>query len=275
MKILKAPAKVNIGLWIIGKRADNYHNIYSYVQKISLYDKISVKPAPILKVKTTNPEVPENEGNIVYKAVKAFENYTGLEANFEIVIEKNIPVGAGLGGGSSDAAAILKFLNEEFGNPLTQEELLKIASYVGSDVPLFFKEGLTKIRGKGDIVEETGQSLEGKELFIVYPNVGTSTEEVYKKVSYEMLTKEEELSKIDSLLEDIDKFLNSVENTLGKLAADVYPQINEVLNTLEFLGYKGYITGSGSAVFVIGKPSEKLETICKVRNWKLIQAKFI
>ena len=131
MEIVLSPAKINIGLWITGKRPDNYHNIYSYVHKISLYDKVYIKPSHFLKVRTSNPNVPEGEENIVYKAVKAFENYTGLEATFDIFIEKNIPIGSGLGGGSSNAAAVLNFINKHFNYPLTEKELIKIANSYG------------------------------------------------------------------------------------------------------------------------------------------------
>ncbi len=274
MEIILSPAKINIGLWVTGKRLDNYHNIYSYIHKISLYDKIYIKPSYFLKVKTSNPNIPEEEENIVYKAVKAFENYTGLEANFDIFIEKNIPAGSGLGGGSSNAAAVLNFLNKYFNYPLTEEELIKIASYVGSDVPFFFKKGLVKVRGKGDILEETGVSL-SQEIFIIYPSVESKTADVYSKVIPQILTKEEELYKIDSLLGDFEKFLENIENTLGKLAAESYPQIKEVLNTLEYLGVKGYITGSGSAVFAFGKPSEDLLRVSRAKGWKLFEAKLI
>ena len=274
MEIILSPAKINIGLWVTGKRPDNYHNIYSYIHKISLYDKIYIKPSYFLKVKTSNPNVPEGEENIVYKAVKAFENYTGLEATFDIFIEKNIPTGSGLGGGSSNAAAVLSFLNKYFNYPLTEEELIKIASYVGSDVPFFFKKGLVKVRGKGDILEETGRTL-NEEIFIIYPSIESKTSEIYSKVGPQILTKEEELFKIDSLLDNFDYFLENIENTLGKLAVERYPQIKEVINTLEYLGFKGYITGSGSAVFAFGKPSEDLLRVSRAKGWKLFETKLI
>lgn len=274
MQTILSPAKINIGLWITGKRVDNYHNIYSYIHKISLYDKIYIKPSYFLKIKTSSPNVPEGEENIVFKAVKTFENYTGIEANFDIFIEKNIPVGSGLGGGSSNAAAVLNFLNKHFEYPLTEEELIKIGSYVGSDVPFFFKKGLVKVRGKGDILEETGFSF-SEDIFIIYPSVESKTSEIYSKVNLQMLTKEEDLFKIDSLLGEFEKFLEKIENTLGKLAAENYPQIKEVLNSLEYLGFKGYITGTGSAVFIVGKPSEDVLKICRVKGWKLFEAKLI
>ncbi len=274
MDILKAPAKVNLGLWVLSKLPDGYHQIFTLVHKVSLYDRIFIKPAPFLSVKTTNPKVPENEENIVYKAVKAFEGFTGIEANFEILIEKNIPVGGGLGGGSSDAATVLKYLNEYFGKPISDEDLIALAASIGSDVAAFLKEGLVKVEGTGDKVSETGCKFD-EELFIVYPNEESSTSEMYKAVTSELLTKPEEIPIIDNLLGDVKTLLESVENTLGAIAAEKLPVVKEVVNTLEYLGYKPYITGSGSSVFAIGQPSQQLENVCKTKGWALYKVRFI
>lgn len=274
MEIILSPAKVNLGLWITGKRADNYHNIYTFMHKVSLYDRIFIKPSPILKIKTSNPKIPENKENIVYKAIKEFENYTGIEINLDIFIEKNIPVGAGLGGGSSNAASILKYLNEKHNKPLSEEELIKLGSSIGSDVPFFFKEGLVKVKGKGDILEETGVKYD-IELFIIYPNEESKTANIYSKVSYEILTNEENLNKIDSLLTDIYKFMDNIENKLGEIAKEEVAVIKEAENTLQYLGYNSYISGSGSSVYAIGQPNKEIENICKAKNWKLFKVKFI
>jgi len=274
MEIILSPAKINLGLWITGKREDGYHNIYTYMHKINLYDRIFVKPSNFLKVKTSNPNIPENKENIVYKAIKEFENYTGIEINIDIFIEKNIPVGAGLGGGSSNAASILLYLNEKYEKPLSEGELIKLGLSIGSDVPFFFKEGLVKVKGKGDILEETKIKY-NEELFVIYPNIELKTENIYSKVSYKMLTKEDNLTKIDSLLVDIFKFLGNIENTLGNIAKEEVAVIKEVENTLRYLGYRSYISGSGSSVYAIGQPSREVENICKVRNWKLFKVKFI
>ena len=274
MESLKSYAKVNIGLWITGKRPDGYHDIVSYVHKVSLYDVINIKPYIKLRVRTSNPNIPENEGNIVYKAVKAFEDFTGLEANFDIFIQKNIPVGGGLGGGSSNVATVLKYLNKYFNNPLSEEDMLKLASYIGSDVPLFFKEGLVKVSGRGEILEETKEKY-NNELIIIYPDIEVKTADIYSKVSYDMLTKTEDLNIINSLLRDVKSLIDASENTLGKIAEEEFPVIKEVKNTLEFLGYKPFITGSGSCVCALGTASEKLEAICKTKNWKLYKVNFL
>jgi len=274
MTLLKSYAKVNLGLWVINKRPDGYHNIISYVHKISLHDIIQIKPYIKLRVRTSNPLIPENENNIVYKAVRAFEDFTGLKANFDIYIQKNIPVGAGLGGGSSNVATVLNFLNEYFGKPIQKEDMLKIASYIGSDVPLFFKEGLLKISGKGETVEETGIKY-NEELVLIYPNLEVKTKEVYQNITYDMLTNPNNINIINSLLRDVSSLVNASENTLGNLAKEIFPVIKEVENTFKFLGYNPFITGSGSCVCAIGTANEDLDKICKIKGWRLYKVRFL
>lgn len=274
MEILLSPAKVNLGLWILRKRLDGYHDIFTFMHKVSLYDRIFIKQSPILKIETSNPNIPSGIENIVYKTIKAFEGYTGLEANFYIFIEKNIPAGGGLGGGSSNAAAVLRFLNNYFDNPLSEEELLKLAVSIGSDVPFSFKRGLVKAQGRGEILEETGITY-NDELFIVYPSQPSKTAEVYQKVPLEMLTAEEKLPIINDLLGDVNKLLKVSMNTLGEIVKEKLPVVKEVENILRYLGYEPYITGSGSSVFVIGKPDSHLEAICKAKGWFLYRVNFI
>jgi 4-diphosphocytidyl-2-C-methyl-D-erythritol kinase len=272
MKVLFSPAKINLGLWIVRKRLDNYHDIYTVLHTLDFGDYIHVRPSPILKVRTSNPLIPEGEENIVYKAVKKFEEFTGLTPQYDIFIEKNIPHGAGLGGGSSNAATILKFLNEEFGNPLTEEDLFKLASTLGADVPFFLKGGMAIAEGIGDKLTFLEDRLD-KELFLIYPNEPVETGRVYSLVRDDMLTSYENIPIINMPIGKEESWLNYIENKLGELATEIYPVIKEVLNTLDYFGYKGYITGSGSAVYCFGEASDTLKMVCKAKGWKLIETK--
>lgn len=277
MKILKSPAKINIGLWITGKRFDGYHDIFTFMHTVDFYDTIYIKPSSVTTIKTSLfDKGVEDENNIVYKALKEFENFTGLSENFDIFIDKNIPLGAGLGGGSSNAATVLKFLNEYFSNPLSEEDLFQLASKVGADVPFFLKGGLALAEGIGDKITPI-INKEKLELFIVYPNVNSQTKLIYSKVSNELLTRKEDLIIIYNLQREygIAKLLELAENTLGDIAKAVYPQIDEVFRFLESVGYKPYVSGSGSSVYCIGRPSEEVKLACKVRSWKLIQTKLL
>ncbi|RUM60653.1 MAG: 4-(cytidine 5'-diphospho)-2-C-methyl-D-erythritol kinase [Persephonella sp.] len=272
MKVLFSPAKINLGLWIVGKRPDGYHNIFTIYHTVDFGDKIYLKKTTRLRVSTSSPIVPNDEENIVYKALKKFEEFTGIEPDYEVFIEKNIPVGGGLGGGSSNAATVLKAVNELEGNILSKEELFKLASTLGADVPFFLKGGCAVGEGIGDNLKFLNKSFD-KDIFIIYPNIPISTRKIYSLVRDDILTKRDEIPIISKLEADLEDWLPYLENRLGDLAKEKYPILKEVLNTLEFLGYKGYISGSGSSIFAFGKPSQKIEIICKAKGWKLIKTR--
>jgi 4-diphosphocytidyl-2-C-methyl-D-erythritol kinase len=270
MKLLISPAKVNLGLWITGKREDGYHDLVTVFHTVDFHDRIFIKEYHSVRVKTSSPLIPEDSGNIVYKALKSFEEWTGISPEVDIFIEKNIPVGAGLGGGSSNAAVVLKEINIMYGNPLSDEELFKLSSTVGADVPFFLKGGLAIAEGIGDRLEFLDKKID-KEIFIIYPGIQVSTKEIYSKVSPDILTKKEDLHIIDSLLDDFESFLENMENTLGEIALESYPQMREVYNTLKYIGYKPFVSGSGSSIFAFGEPGTEVEKICQVKGWKLIK----
>ncbi|NPA13299.1 MAG: 4-(cytidine 5'-diphospho)-2-C-methyl-D-erythritol kinase [Aquificae bacterium] len=268
-KILLSPAKVNIGLWVVGKRPDGYHEIYTLFHTIDLYDRIYIQPSAVQRVEITSPLVDQTE-NTITKTFQAFEDLTGIKPTFNVLVEKNIPVGGGLGGGSSNAATVLKFINEYYDYPLSEEELHSLARYIGADVPFFLKGGFAIGEGVGEKLTFIEKRLE-EEIFIIYPNIQIPTKEVYQKVGFDMLTTKDKIPIIDSLLGDISKLFDAVENTLGSIVEESYPQVKEVLNTLRHLGYKPLISGSGSSVFALGKPTAEVEKICKIKGWKLIK----
>ncbi|MEZ0324134.1 MAG: 4-(cytidine 5'-diphospho)-2-C-methyl-D-erythritol kinase [Hydrogenothermaceae bacterium] len=275
MITLKSPAKINIGLWITGKRPDGYHNIFSFFHTVDFYDTLYIKPSSRLTVKTSlyNPAL-EDEKNIVYKAIVEFENLTGFYEDFDILIEKNIPLGSGLGGGSSNAATVIKFLNEYFGNPLSEEDMIRLSAKVGADVPFFLKGGFALVEGIGDKITFLEHKFT-EDIFIIYPDIISETKLIYSKVTKDLLTDKDKLNIIYNLQKEYDlkKILEVAQNTLGEIARKVYPQIDEVVKFLEEEGYKVFISGSGSSVYCFGKPSEKVKVACKVRDWKLIETK--
>lgn len=157
MKI-QCPAKINLTLKILNKRPDGFHNIESVMQTISLYDYLTVKttPAQTLEIvlSGTSDEIPYNEKNLVYKASLLFAQSTNLAPHkIEIFIEKNIPVAAGLAGGSTDAAGILFGLNEKFDRPLSKKELHELCAALGSDLNFCLEGGKQKTSGRGELLE--------------------------------------------------------------------------------------------------------------------------
>ncbi len=146
-----SPAKVNLNLRVLRKREDGYHDILSLMQRISLCDEMTFSPrADRIVVRCPDSALPEDEGNIVYRAAEAFHARTGVLPGIEITVRKRIPIAAGLGGGSSNAATTLMTLNEMAGTPLTREELMRMGADLGADVPFFIFGNAAWASGIGD-----------------------------------------------------------------------------------------------------------------------------
>lgn len=275
MNMILSPAKINIGLWVTGKRPDGYHDIFTFMHTINLYDRIFIKPSSRTTIKTSmsDPEL-EDEKNIIFRAIVEFENYTGLREEFEIFVEKNIPLGAGLGGGSSNAAAVIKFLNDYFEHPLSENELAEVARKVGADVTFFLKGGFALAEGIGDRITPL-ENPEKLDIFIVYPDIKSNTKTVYSNVKIHQLTERSKLDIIYNLQREygIKKLLDVAENTLGDVARQIYPQVDEVYRFLESQGLKPHVSGSGSSVYCVGKPTPGIEMACRAREWEIIEAK--
>ncbi len=152
---LSASAKINLWLRVTGKRDDGYHEVETRLCPISLADEISLSKRPDKAVKLTcsDATVPTDESNLALRALRAFESATGTRSGWDIHLEKRIPHGAGLGGGSSDAAAMLRGLNELGGSPLNAPQLSELAAALGSDVPFFLQEAVCDAIGRGEKVQ--------------------------------------------------------------------------------------------------------------------------
>jgi 4-diphosphocytidyl-2-C-methyl-D-erythritol kinase len=178
---LRAPAKVNLQLRVLGRRDDGFHDIETLIVPISLADEITVETSPegAVRVCCDDPNVPEGENNLAAAAAHEFARHTGLQFGAQIGIRKGIPVGAGLAGGSSDAASVLVALDSIFESHLGVEGLEKVAARLGSDVP-FFIRGLPAIcRGRGEIIEPF-HLPEKLRLLLLKPPFGVETPWAYK-----------------------------------------------------------------------------------------------
>ena len=261
---LLSPAKLNLGLWLLGKRSDGYHEVFTIYQSISLFDEVFIEEGP-LRVETSTG-IPMEE-NLVYKGIRAFEKYTGKAVELSIFIQKNIPEGGGLGGGSSNLATLLTAINELYGKPLSEEELIELAGSISSDAPFFIRGGSAVGRGRGERLEWV--ELPHRTFTVVYPGVRASTSRVYSCVRAEDLTDNLDEDKIIDCLRAGDFSL--LENRLGELSAELYPQVGEVLRFLRSLGIRSWVSGSGSCVFYMGEPTAWLEQACRLRGWKLFR----
>jgi 4-diphosphocytidyl-2-C-methyl-D-erythritol kinase len=180
----EAPAKVNLSLRILGKRADGFHEIESRMVRISVTDSLrseALAPGSGLQFTCDDPSLPTDESNLVVKAVRGLEQTTGRRFDVSIHLTKRIPHGAGLGGGSSDAATTLLGLNEGLGLQLTRETLSGIAASLGSDIPFFLYECACDCRGRGEIVEPVPDFPWRPRLFLVKPAFSVPTPWAYRE----------------------------------------------------------------------------------------------
>jgi len=245
VKIL-SPAKINLFLHVSGKRPNGYHDIVSLMCCVSLYDVISFDFGGITSVTCTDPEIPCDERNYAMKAAYLFlEKFRKNEA-VRIHIEKNIPSGAGLGGGSSNAAAVLSFLNRWFSNPFSVEEIMAMGLDIGADVPFFLFNKPALATGIGEKLKEYNLKLPYKVL-IVYPGFGVLTKEVYNNLNLRLTNCKNKLKKLVSVQEFDAKLLC---NDLESVTVSKHPEINEAKEAILKQGAAGVLmSGSGSSVF--------------------------
>ncbi|MGJ8676403.1 MAG: 4-(cytidine 5'-diphospho)-2-C-methyl-D-erythritol kinase [Akkermansiaceae bacterium] len=177
----KAPAKVNLSLKIQGKRQDGFHELESLMAPLDLCDLLHFQKADSYQLECGAEGVPVDETNLITQAVRVFEKRTGAQCHYKITLEKKVPHGAGLGGGSSDAATTLLALNELEDTKLTLDELASMGAEFGSDVPFFIYQKTCRVRGRGEIIEPLEiEGLSGTFLLLLKPSFGVSTPDAYK-----------------------------------------------------------------------------------------------
>lgn len=249
---LDAPAKINLTLKIIGKRTDGYHELESIMQQISLHDKLFLDAAGIgIKVTSNSGQIPDNEENLAFRAADLMYSKFSLPLGIKIYIEKNIPVGAGLAGGSTDAAAVIRGINELFGLGLPLEQMYKLGLEIGSDVPFCLLGGAALARGRGEILEPlpAGPPME---MVLVKPEYQLSTREVYRDFRMERV---QDAPDNAAFLEawrqyDMIGLVSEMKNVLETVSIDKCPEIQSIKDKMAVLGAKRTLmSGSGPSVF--------------------------
>ncbi len=181
MSTYSAPAKINLSLKVLGKREDGYHNVDILMAKLDLADELEFKRSNTTRLKCDAPGVPTDESNLVLKAAREFEKAYGRSARQGICLRKHVPFGAGLGGGSADAATTLLALNEILGTNYTPEELQPMAAAIGSDVPFFLNPVISRCTGRGETVVPVPELAEwSSPIVLIKPQFGVSTPSAYK-----------------------------------------------------------------------------------------------
>ena len=254
---LLAPAKVNLFLEIIGKRADGYHEIDTILQTINLYDKISISNRDqeiVFKCNWLRPEdiVPDEEDNIAYRAAILLKEQLNEKKGAKIVIKKNIPVGAGLGGGSSDAVCVIRGLLKLWHRKIERKDLEKLTLKLGVDVPFFLHQGCCFAKGIGEKLTPVRTSWSKKPLCLVLVNPGVP---VPTKMAYRLLpdrfTDRHVIDKIKSPL--TETVLKSIAfNRFEEVVFRHYPGLKEIKQSLIKVGAElALMSGSGSTIFGI------------------------
>ncbi len=250
MKKYKSFAKINIGLDVVGRRPDGYHNIKTIMQKVSLSDILSIERSDGIKITSSASYIPTDERNLVYKAILAFREYTGINANLYVHIQKRIPTQAGLGGGSSNAATTLVALDEIYGTNLSTKELCDIAVHLGADVPFFLMPSPSVCEGIGEIITPL-EEFNPYYVLIVKPSFSISTKEAYERMDNTGITLRPDFDLIFSgLREGSGEMLKKgAINVFEDYARIKYPEIETIKEELIRIGaLTSFMSGSGSSV---------------------------
>lgn len=248
MDTFLAPAKINICLHVLNRRSDGYHELAMLMQRVSLYDKISMSLTADegIRVQCGGVTLPAGQQNIAARAAEALLERAGVNQGLEIVIEKNIPVAAGLGGGSSDAATVLMGLNDMLGLGFSPEQLMETGVKLGADVPFFIFKHAAWATGIGDRLEEV-HGLPPVWYVLVNPGLEVSTAWVYKNLR---LTSARDNLRIPRFSGSVEEVIDLLHNDLETVTVERFPLIEQVKQELVQLGAKGALmSGSGSTVF--------------------------
>lgn len=262
-----APAKLNIRLKITGRRPDGYHNLVSIMAPVSLYDRIELQISShnLITISCEGFSAPADKENLACRAAQAFFAHTGIDHGLSIKLTKNIPVAAGLGGGSSDAACVLKALNQIWSSPLSVKELAELALHLGADVPFFLNEKPCIVRGIGEILEPIEKWPEFWYI-IVTPSIRVSTAWVYGNLNWSPsestgeleLTKDEYQFIIANLKKKAFVIDRILDNDLERVTASHFPAIEDIKKTLMDSGSDGVLmSGSGPSVFGVFESKDR------------------
>lgn len=252
---LKALAKINLGLDVLGKRENGYHDVRMVMQTIYLYDNVTLSKIvePGIQLETNLFYLPTDETNIAYKAAKLLMDEFGIKEGVHITLEKHIPVAAGMAGGSSNAAAVLVGMNQLFSLGLSQEELMERGVSLGADVPYCIMRGTVLAEGIGEILTPL-PPLPKCYVLIAKPGISVSTKMVYEKLDAISILEHPDIDGILEGLEnqDIKKVASSMGNVLERVTIEEYPIIEKIKEAMKEAGaLNAMMSGSGPTVFGI------------------------
>lgn len=259
----KAYGKINIGLDVLRKRSDGYHEVKMIMQTVSLYDRITItrnKNSSDIVLETNLNFLPTNENNIVYKAAKLIKDEFGISDGLSIKLEKHIPVAAGMAGGSTDAATTLELLNTMYSLNLSKDDLMKRAVTLGADVPYCILKGTALSEGIGEVLTPLKQLMPCY-ILIVKPPIYVSTKFVYENLRINELKSHPDIDGIVDAISagDLETMSQKMGNVLESVTEDNYPVISSIKKLMTQNGaISSLMSGSGPTVFGIYDNEDKI-----------------
>lgn len=265
---LRALAKINLGLDILRKREDGYHEVRMIMQTIQMYDVLKMKKVkkPGISLSVNYPYIPSDERNLVYKAAKLLMDEFQVKEGVDICLEKFIPVAAGMAGGSSDAAAAMVGINRLFKLGLSERELMDRAVNIGADVPYCIMRGTALAEGIGEKLTRIAQ-IPDCFVLIGKPGISVSTKMAYESLQLDKISSHPD---IDGMIRDIENgdlltMTEKMGNVFEPGIIEKYPVIGEIKNLMEDNGaLKAMMSGSGPTVFGVFDDREKMEAAAAV-----------
>lgn len=265
---LKARAKINLGLDVVRKREDGYHEVRMIMQMINLYDRITLRRStePGIRVTTNLPYLPVNEDNLVYRAAKLLMEEFKVTEGAEIELQKYIPVAAGMAGGSSDAAAVMVGVNRIFHLGLTKKQLMERGVKIGADVPFCIMRGTALAEGIGEVLTPL-PAMPHCSLVIAKPKIHVSTKFVYGNLKVSELKEHPDIDgQVQALREgSLEQLVAKMGNVLETVTVPAYPVIDEIKRTMLKNDAMGaMMSGSGPTVFGIFEREERAQEVCRL-----------
>jgi 4-diphosphocytidyl-2-C-methyl-D-erythritol kinase len=258
----RAYAKINLTLDVLRKRDDGYHDMAMIMQSINLCDRITVEDSEKFKLTTSSSKLPIGEDNLVYKVYNQLKMLKPEVKPVSINIEKNIPIAAGLAGGSADAAATYEALNEHWNLGLSIEKMISLGVKLGADIPFCIFKGTALAEGIGEKLTRL-KSFKDHLILVVNPGYAVSTPSVFKlldlKVNHTKPDTREAIKAIED--GDLEKLVKSMHNVLGDVTESEHKDLRVLMDSLESKGaLKAMISGSGPTVFALFDDEDKLES---------------
>ena len=260
----RAYAKINLGLFVVRRRGDGYHDIETVFHRIDLFDRLTFEVRDNVELRTSSDAIPADERNLCYRAATLLREQFGVRKGAAIVLEKNIPVGAGLGGGSSDAAATLLALAKLWELPIDERAMAALALRLGSDVPYFLKEGSAEAGGRGEILEYFPLALPST-ILVVNPGIHVSTQWAYSQIEVRNEGPTHHLK--EALLANrhsTSRLITSIRNDFEEPVFREFPAVGALKHDLFDAGASfALMSGSGSTVYGLFDKAESAQVLAE------------